>query len=191
MLSNIARTRLFVRASPSFSSLSTPPTTKDTTTAKDEKHAITSHSSYVDNAIIHTRNDAPYIDRVHTSKGETVVEILSGAPREVLDKRPVYIYKPVKVATQSGTRKTHDWVIDFGNQERWVNPLMGYVSNGDPLSNTKLKFSSRESAIEFAEKHGYEWHVTESVENTAATTPKFYADKFKYRKPPVDVYDKY
>jgi NADH dehydrogenase len=38
------------------------------------------------------------------------------------------IYKPAKTAMQSGTAKTHDWVVDFDPAEpRQVEPLMGWT----------------------------------------------------------------
>ena len=40
------------------------------------------------------------------------------------------------------------------NPERWRNPLMGYVSSADPASNLKMKFQSKEEALNYVEKMG-------------------------------------
>lgn len=52
---------------------------------------------------------------------------LSGVPSEQL-KRVARIYMPARNAMQSGTNATHTWNLEFETQERWENPLMGWVS---------------------------------------------------------------
>lgn len=61
---------------------------------------------------------------------------------------------PAKNSMQSGTFKTQVWRIEFDNRERWENPLMGWSSTGDPLSNTLTDFTDVEDAIAFVEKNG-------------------------------------
>lgn len=85
----------------------------------------------------------------------------SGVPEEHIKTRHVRIYVPARNAMQSGNHATRKWRIDFDNRERWENPLMGWVSTGDPLSNTKVDFVSAEDAIEFCEKNGWEYRVEE------------------------------
>lgn len=58
--------------------------------------------------------------------------------------------------------------MEFDERERWENPLMGWTSTGDPLSNTEVNFHSKEDAIAFCEKNGWSWFVEEQT----VPTPK-------------------
>ncbi|KAI0019494.1 putative NADH-ubiquinone oxidoreductase 18 kDa subunit [Xylariomycetidae sp. FL0641] len=106
--------------------------------------------------------------------------VLSGAPME-LQARTVRIYQPAKPATQSGNWVSHHWRMDWDVLEkghRWENPLMGWQSSGDFMQGTRIEFKSKEDAIKFAEKQGYEYFVQEP--NVRAFTPKAYANNFLY-----------
>ncbi|XP_075157415.1 NADH:ubiquinone oxidoreductase subunit 18 [Haematobia irritans] len=84
---------------------------------------------------------------------------ISGVPEEHVKTRRVRIYMPPKNAMQSGTNNLHTWQIDFDNRERWENPLMGWTSTGDPLSNMQVNFASPEEAITYCERNGWRWFV--------------------------------
>jgi hypothetical protein len=72
------------------------------------------------------------------------------------------IYKPAKTAMSSGTAKTKDWVLEFAPASaREVDPLMGWTSSSDTQAQVKMKFSSKEAALDYAEEHGLEVTVTE------------------------------
>ncbi|OAQ97780.1 hypothetical protein LLEC1_00539 [Akanthomyces lecanii] len=106
--------------------------------------------------------------------------VTSGAPME-LQARTVRIYKESKPATQSGTWRGHDWRMDWDilpKGHRWENPLMGWQSSGDYMQGTHLSFETKEDAIHFAEKQGYEFFVQEP--NTRKFAPKAYANNFLY-----------
>ncbi|KAI0193830.1 putative NADH-ubiquinone oxidoreductase 18 kDa subunit [Astrocystis sublimbata] len=110
----------------------------------------------------------------------TPAAVLSGAPME-LQARTVRIYQPSKPATQSGTWGAHHWRMDWdvlSKGHRWENPLMGWQSSADFMQGTKLEFKTKEDAIHFAEKQGYEYFVQEP--NKRAFTPKAYANNFLY-----------
>ncbi|KAJ8718011.1 hypothetical protein PYW07_005941 [Mythimna separata] len=84
---------------------------------------------------------------------------VSGVPEEHIKPRRVRIYQPPKNAMQSGTNNIHHWEMEFDNRQRWENPLMGWTSTGDPLSNMKVAFRSPEEAIEHCEKNGWSWFL--------------------------------
>lgn len=108
-------------------------------------------------------NSAPKNTLTHT-ESVTPVELTSGAPVELSTNRVVRIYQQAKPATQSGTYGTFAWRLDWDIVERanrWENDLIGYASSGDYMQATQLKFESRESAIKFAEKNGYDYYVQE------------------------------
>jgi len=111
--------------------------------------------------------------------------VLSGAPIE-LQARTVRIYKPTKTATQSGDWHGHHWRMDWdilGKGHRWENPLMGWQSSADFMQGTHLNFKSREDAIRFADKQGYEYFVQEPNERKVA--PKAYANNFLHTFKPL------
>ncbi|EFX03994.1 NADH-ubiquinone oxidoreductase [Grosmannia clavigera kw1407] len=106
--------------------------------------------------------------------------VLSGAPME-LEARQVRIYKPAKPATQSGTWGGSHWRMDWdvlSKGHRWENPLMGWQSSADFMQGTHINFKSKEDAIAFAEKQGYEYFVQEPKERSFR--PKQYASQFMY-----------
>ena len=68
-----------------------------------------------------------------------------------------------------------DWDV-LGKGHRWENFLMGWQSSGDCMQGTHLNFTTKEDAISFAEKQGYEYFVSEHNERKLA--PKAYANNF-------------
>jgi ETC complex I subunit conserved region len=56
------------------------------------------------------------------------------------------------------------WRVQFEKlpgEDRWTNPLMGWTSTGDPLSNMGIQFPTKEAAVEYAERNGYAFAVLE------------------------------
>lgn len=89
------------------------------------------------------------------------------------------IYRPAKTATQSGEWHSHHWRMDWdilAKGHRWENPLMGWQSSADFMQGTHVNFKSKEDAIAFAEKQGYEYFVQEP--NTRKFAVKAYANNF-------------
>jgi NADH dehydrogenase (ubiquinone) Fe-S protein 4 len=70
-----------------------------------------------------------------------------------------------------------DWDI-LQKGHRWENPLMGWQSSGDSMQGTHLDFRTKEEAIQFAQKQGYEYFVQEP--NERRIVPKAYANNFIY-----------
>jgi len=89
------------------------------------------------------------------------------------------IYKPARTAMQSGQAKTKEWVLDFEPASaRDVEPLMGWTSSGDMLSQVRLFFETKEEAVAYAKKNGIAYRVFES--NKHEPIKKSYAENFKY-----------
>ena len=75
-----------------------------------------------------------------------------------------------------------DWdVLQKGH--RWENPLMGWQSSADFMQGTHLNFKSKEDAVRFANKQGYEYFVQEP--NERRIIPKAYADQFVFQSKPL------
>ena len=93
------------------------------------------------------------------------------------------IYKPAKTAMQSGTAKTHLWVLEFGPADQSIDPLMGWTSSGDMRQQLSLEFDTAQDAVAYAEANNIPYQVFEP--HVASPKPKAYSDNFKFdRKVP-------
>ncbi|GIX82035.1 NADH dehydrogenase iron-sulfur protein 4, mitochondrial [Caerostris extrusa] len=108
------------------------------------------------------------------------ISSITGVPEEHVTTRLVRIFLPAKNPMQSGTFNTHKWKIEFETRERWENPLMGWSSTGDPLSNINVQFATPEEAIAFCEKNGWPYYVDEPKVSTFK--PKSYGANFAWNK---------
>ena len=54
------------------------------------------------------------------------------------------IFIPSKTAMQSGRGKTKKWVLAFDTKNTKTNPLMGWESGEDTMSEVILNFTSKE-----------------------------------------------
>jgi hypothetical protein len=86
------------------------------------------------------------------------------------------IYIPNKNPMQSGVAKNNKWVLEFRTKDPTKNPLMGWESSSDTLSELKLEFSSKELAINYANKKKIIFEVIEPKKRKVVK--KSYADNF-------------
>jgi len=86
------------------------------------------------------------------------------------------IYKPAKTAMQSGMRNTKNWFLEFDGLNTGINPLMGWVSSKDTMSEVKLEFSSKEQAINYAKKNNINYYIVEPQKRKIIK--KSYSDNF-------------
>jgi len=86
------------------------------------------------------------------------------------------IYKPTKTAMQSAMRNTKNWLLEFDTLNTGINPLMGWESSKDTMSEVKLEFSSREQAINYAKKNNINYYVVEPQKRKIIK--KSYSDNF-------------
>lgn len=89
------------------------------------------------------------------------------------------IYQPAKTAMQSGTAKTNHWVLEFApNSRREVDPLMGWTSSDDTQSQVRLRFDSKEAALDYARAHKITAIVQEPKKRKPNLRPRGYAENF-------------
>ncbi|MFH4978561.1 hypothetical protein AB6A40_005270 [Gnathostoma spinigerum] len=107
---------------------------------------------------------------------------IAGVPKEHMEMRYARIFRPAREATQSGSQNTKVWKIELDNRPRWENPLMGWASTGDPLSNISmnLDFASKEDAVNFCIKNRWNFEVEEPKEKRIL--PKSYGANFSWNK---------
>ncbi|MCT4579136.1 MULTISPECIES: ETC complex I subunit [Donghicola] len=89
------------------------------------------------------------------------------------------IYRPAKTAMSSGTAKSKEWILEFVQASaREVDPLMGWTSSADTQSQVKLRFSTKEAAMEYAEEHGIDAQVIEPKPRKANIRKGGYGENF-------------
>ena len=86
------------------------------------------------------------------------------------------IYVPTKNSMQSGLGKSDNWLIEFETEDTGINPLMGWETSSNTLSELNLEFSSKELAIEYAKKNKIDFEIIEPQKRK--TIKKSYADNF-------------
>ncbi len=77
---------------------------------------------------------------------------------------------------QSGLGKTDKWVLEFETKDPIKNPLMGWESSLDTLTEIKLEFSTKDLAINYAKKKKIDYEIIEPKKRK--TIIKSYADNF-------------
>ena len=97
-------------------------------------------------------------------------------PDHFIKMKKAKIYKPTKTVMQSGRAKNDKWIIEYITKNPGTNPLMGWESTTDTLSELKLEFSSKESAIDYAKRNKIIFEVIES--NDRKLFKKSYSDNF-------------
>merc|ERR1711953_1391705 len=127
-----------------------------------------------------TRGTEKSLSALITVEGAPDVTVTSGMPEEERLTRVVRIYKPAKNAMQSGTAGIKRWKIEFDNQQRWENNLMGWASSADPVSNLLMDFATKEDAVAFAERNGYDYVLEDPKERIPKA--KSYALNFAWNK---------
>jgi|TARA_Y100000389_G_scaffold21620_1_gene18544 hypothetical protein len=86
------------------------------------------------------------------------------------------IYIPNKSPMQSGLGKTDKWILEFETKDPIKNPLMGWESSLDTLTEIKLEFSTKDLAINYAKKKKIDYEIIEPKKRK--TIIKSYADNF-------------
>ena len=77
---------------------------------------------------------------------------------------------------QSGLGKTDKWILEFETKDPTKNPLMGWESSSDTLTELKLEFSTKELAINYAKKMKISYEIIEPRKRKIVK--KSYADNF-------------
>ena len=62
--------------------------------------------------------------------------------------------------TQSGKARDGRWTLEFERSEaQRPDPLTGWAGSGDTKTQIRLAFESKEDALAYAERQGFEAHV--------------------------------
>ena len=77
---------------------------------------------------------------------------------------------------QSGKGKTKNWLLKFEDTKSGINPLMGWESSTNTLSELNLEFSSKDEAIKYAKKNNINYELIEP--KGRKIIKKSYSDNF-------------
>ena len=83
---------------------------------------------------------------------------------------------------QSGTAGVRRWRLEFETRERWENNLMGWASTGDPLSNMIVDFATKEEAVAFVEKNGWNYWAENKTKSKFDSNPSILSLQKKEEK---------
>jgi len=89
------------------------------------------------------------------------------------------IFRPAKSAMQSGKASTQVWMLEFRPASaRKPDTLMGWNTTTDMDGQVRMRFGTRDEAIEFATRHGIAFEVTDNP--APKKIIKAYAENFAY-----------
>ena len=86
------------------------------------------------------------------------------------------IYKPTKTAMQSGLRNTKNWLLEFDTLNTGINPLTGWETSRDTMSEVRMEFLTKDQAINFAKKNNIDYYIVEPQKQKIIK--KSYTDNF-------------
>ena len=75
--------------------------------------------------------------------------------------RKAKIYKPTQTVMQSGKGNSKKWLLEFDTLNNGIDPLMGWETSKDTMSEVKLEFLTREQAINYAKKNNIDYYIIE------------------------------
>jgi len=89
------------------------------------------------------------------------------------------IYQPTRSAMQSGQASTRDWVLEYAPASaKQVDPLMGWTGGSDTQAQVRLRFPSREAALDYADENGIEAQVCIVQKRKPNIRPRGYGENF-------------
>lgn len=91
------------------------------------------------------------------------------------------IYQPSKSAMTSGQGNARGWTLEYVPTEaKQIDPLMGWTGSGDMNGQIRLRFDSKDAAIDYAERHGIAYVIEEPKLRKANIRPRGYAGNFAF-----------
>lgn len=93
------------------------------------------------------------------------------------------IYQPAKSAMTQGRATTGGWVLEHVPQDpKTIDPLMGWTGSRDTRRQVRLRFDSKEAAIDYARRQGLAYTVEEPKTRKLNVRPMGYAGNFAHNR---------
>ena len=91
------------------------------------------------------------------------------------------IYQPPRSAMTSGQGNTKTWVLEYVPEEpKRIDPLMGWTGSGDMRGQVRIRFASKEAAVDYAERNGIPYRIEEPHKRRANVRPRGYGGNFAH-----------
>jgi len=91
------------------------------------------------------------------------------------------IYRPSRSAMTSGQGNSRDWILEYTpEQAKRIDPLMGWTGSGDMRGQVRLRFETREAAVEYAERNGIAYLAEVSHKRRPNMRPRGYGGNFAH-----------
>lgn len=88
------------------------------------------------------------------------------------------IVEEQRKTTQSGKAGEGRWTLEFERQQpQRADPLTGWNGSGDTRTQVQLKFNSKEEALAYATRKGFEVHIVPAA--PVSLKIQAYADNFR------------
>jgi hypothetical protein len=88
------------------------------------------------------------------------------------------IIEEQRKTTQSGKALSGRWTLEFERQQpQRPDPLTGWNGSGDTATQVKLRFDTKEGALAYAQRKGFEVHLVPAP--PIALKIQTYADNFR------------
>jgi hypothetical protein len=80
--------------------------------------------------------------------------------------------------TQSGKANAGKWLLEFEREDPLrPDPLTGWAGSGDTRPQVRITFDSRDAAIAYATRHGFDYHILPAAPQRLKI--QAYADNFR------------
>jgi NADH dehydrogenase len=91
------------------------------------------------------------------------------------------IFLPARSAMTSGQGNARRWILEYApEQPRGIDPLMGWTSSADMRSQIRLRFDTREEAVDYAERNAIPYVVEEPRRRAPNLRPRGYGGNFAH-----------
>lgn len=99
----------------------------------------------------------------------------------------VRIYQTAKSAMTSGRGNTGTWMVEpipdsAAGGQKAIDPLMGWTGSTDTQSQVRLRFDTKNAAIEYAERNGYAYVIETEKPRRPNVRPMGYAGNFAHNR---------
>ena len=77
---------------------------------------------------------------------------------------------------QSAKGNAKKWILEFDTLNTGINPLMGWETSQDTMSEVKLEFQTKYQAIKYAKENNVDYYIIEPQKKKVIK--KSYSDNF-------------
>ena len=93
------------------------------------------------------------------------------------------IFKTSKTAMQSGTGNANQWFLEFEkNDHKPIDQVMSWIGSSDTTSQIKLKFETKDEAIQYAKSKNLLYFIEEGPDKKMNIRKSGYGDNFDYSR---------